>query len=313
MKTLSTLLLFIFCFCITSGDSKDASSDFSGERAFNLLLELTELGPRVPGTVEHAKTVEWIISQVEPYADNIVIQPFLHTVSKGHPLNAQASQDNPSQIEMKNIICRFSPYETERLLLCAHYDCRPFCDQETDPELKKRPVIGANDAGSGVVILIELARLLSLEKNIPAVDIIFFDGEDFGEQGSLDEYFLGSKYFSSNQVFPSAQTGILLDMVGDADLRIPIEAYSWQVAPDICSNIWKTAEDLGYSHIFVNELGRAVLDDHVPLIKAGIRVVDIIDFEFPEWHTVRDTPDVCSEESLEIVGTVIHSVIQNWR
>lgn len=214
---------------------------------------------------------------------------------------------------MTNLIASFNSKESQRIFLAAHWDTRPMADRDPDPNNRNTPILGANDGASGVAVLLEIARNLSLSSPEIGVDIILFDGEDFGDEGDLDEYFLGSRIFAENSVNYKPRFGILLDMIGDAQLAIPVEGYSQEYLPHIVNKIWSTAESLG-EYVFERRTGSYIEDDHKMLIEKGIPCIDLIDFAYPDeshryWHTLEDTPDKCSPESLGSVGRVLLNVI----
>jgi len=213
-----------------------------------------------------------------------------------------------------NVIGSFYPNERNRFLLAAHYDTRPWADEEPDTTLHARPILGANDGASGVAVLLHLAELLAARPPDRGVDLILFDGEDYGREGDLGAYCMGSTHLARNwQEFGSPlATGdpeglILLDMVGQAALAVPMEGYSLQVAPEWTRAVFARATELGLT-AFEPIPGRSVYDDHVPFLRAGIPAVDLIDFDFPAWHTTADRPEVCSAESLEQVGRLLTDV-----
>lgn len=275
---------------------------FSGKEAFGFLLRQTAFGPRNPGSPGHTSCLEYLGSALRELADTVRLQEFTVPGYGGE------------QLRLTNIIGSFRPELTNRILLCAHWDTRPRADQDPDKNLRDKPIIGANDAASGVAVLLEIASLL--KKNAPpiGVDIVFFDGEDYGKEGDTDRYLLGSRYFASRARGEySPRFGILLDMVGDSNLEIPREQNSMRFAPDVMNLVWNTARELGVSQ-FVDEPGEEIMDDHLPLNQAGIKTIDLIDFDYPDqtnryWHTHQDTPDHCSPESLAAVGTVVTNVL----
>ena len=283
----------------------------NGERAYQLLEELCEFGPRVPGTEAWLKSSHWLQEQLEAHCDEVWRQSFRATLPADHPLAETDTAWTGAGFQMFNIVGRIAPWKERRFLLGAHWDSRPFCDHDPDPDHRSDPVLGANDAAGAVTLLIELARVLKEEDPVVGIDIVFFDGEDLGREGKLEEYLLGSDYFARHLPDPRPEQGILLDMCTESDLRIPLEPYSLRAAPRLCNQIWTTAEELGYGSIFVRETGPAIYDDHTQLIEAGVPMVDIIDFDFPEWHTRRDTPDVCDPRSMQIVGDVVLQTIMN--
>lgn len=278
-----------------------AKSSFDGRRAFEFLLLQTDLGPRFPGSAGHSAALKLLQKQLQEFGAQVELQPFMHyDAEKGITLT------------MNNIIGTFYPRKKSRLLLCAHWDTRPFADKD-EPANQHLPILGANDGASGVAVLLEIARHLQIKEPAVGVDMVFFDGEDYGREGELENYCLGSRHFIqvNNRFFP--HYAILLDMVGDADLQLPIEGYSQQFVPEIVDKVWNIAGDLGIEQ-FLPEVRNYVFDDHVILNQGGIPAIDIIDFEYPDrnhryWHTLQDTPDKCSPESLQAVGEVLLKVI----
>jgi Zn-dependent M28 family amino/carboxypeptidase len=199
-------------------------------------------------------------------------------------------------------------------LLCAHWDSHPWASQDANPANRNTPIPGANDGASGVAVLLEVARLLKANPPTIGVDIVLFDGEDYAKANDLSGYLRGSKYFARNK--PANYNpvyGILLDMIGDAELEILKEGFSVRYAPDIVQLVWETARNLNITQ-FKNELGQEVIDDHLPLNEVGIKTINLIDFNYPDathryWHTLDDTPDKCSPESLEAVGVLLLNLI----
>ena len=275
---------------------------FSGKRGFGYLIAQTNFGPRVANTAAHQNCLGYLEEELRKHADTVALQPFTHTGYNGKTLY------------FTNIIASFNPLAKKRILLCAHWDSRPWADQDRNPKNHAKPILGANDGASGVAVLLEISRHLKEHPPNIGVDVILFDGEDYGKSGDLDNFLLGSRYFARNK--PSGvnpEFGILLDMVGDAQLELPKERNSITYAPDIVRMVWSTALEVG-STSFVDAEGDAVHDDHIPLNQAGIKTIDIIDFNYPDqsqryWHTLEDTPDKCSPESLEEVGKVLLQVI----
>lgn len=273
------------------------AGEYDGNRAYQFLIDQTQFGPRVPGTSGHAACLEYLADKLDDAGAVVSRQPFMH-------YNTETGQT----VTMTNLIGSFYPEKMNRILLCAHWDSRPFADQDR-LENRDKPILGANDGASGVAALLELALYIQTNEPPVGIDIIFFDGEDSGKEGDLDSYCLGSRYFTQNNrgIFP--RFAILLDMIGDAQLQIAKEGYSQQYAPDLVNRVWDAAERSG-THQFLPELGHYVFDDHVVLNEAGIPAIDIIDFEYPDashryWHTLQDTADKCSPESLQAVGNVL--------
>lgn len=273
--------------------STRASVTFDAERAFAYLKKQCEFGPRPPGSAPHKATQNYLFTELQKFANRVSRQAY-EFKTEGRTL------------QMNNILAQFGPQRGETLLLAAHWDTRPIADHDPNPENRSKPILGANDGASGVAVLLEIARILKAQPPPRRVLIVLFDGEDYGR--TVDTMFIGSRYFAQNMGEWKPDYGILLDMVGDKDLQLPIERYSWQANREFTEAIWQRAAELGLAP-FQPRLGAAIMDDHVPLIQAGIPMVDIIDFDYPHWHTLEDTVDKCSAKSLEVVGTLVLSVI----
>jgi glutaminyl-peptide cyclotransferase len=279
-----------------------AIPSFDGKQAFAYLTAQTDMGPRDPGSAGHENCLIYIQSEMKKYADEVKLQPFTITGYEG------------KELKLTNVIASFNPKATTRILFLTHWDSRPRADQDLDQKKRNQPIIAANDAASGVAILMEIGRHLKAKPTPIGVDLLFDDGEDYGKRTDDAMYLLGAKYFANN-LPPGYKPifGILLDMVGDAQLEIAKEKYSLQYAPDIVELVWSTARELGI-YQFADHTQDWVLDDHIPLNDVGIKTIDLIDFDYPDgtnkyWHTFEDTPDKCSPQSLEAVGTVLMHVI----
>jgi len=266
--------------------------DFSGESSFAFLREQCDIGVRYPGSTGHLKVRRYIVGKLEEYGANVSLQPFEGVLSTGDTLR------------LVNIIANFNVGAAKRVMLGAHYDTRPVADLDPDPASRLKPIIGANDGASGVAILLEAARIFGAAAPPVGVDLVFFDGEDYGEAGRPRDFCLGSAWFAGNLKGYRPYAAIIVDMVGDSDLTIRQEGYSSAASAWLVEELFATAERLGISQ-FVPESGHTIIDDHLPLIQAGIDAVDLIDFDYPYWHTLADTPDKCSPGSLEAVGTVL--------
>ena len=267
---------------------------FDSQRAFAHLKKQCAFGPRPLGSKAHDETKSYLLSELRKYADSVEIQEFEH---KGYKLS--------------NIIAQFGRTSEPSILLCAHWDTRPTADQELDPTMRLKPIMGANDGASGVAVLLELARLFGGRRPPVPVTIALFDGEDFGPTSK--DMFLGSRYFAKSVDKSKLRYGILLDMVGDKDLQLPKEQYSQTRAPKVVEKVWAAAKSLGYGHIFTEETGFVVVDDHLPLLDKGVPCIDVIDFNYAYWHTLEDTEDKCSARSLGAVGETIAFVIYSER
>ena len=294
-----TLLLFAVS-TLLACDSGPKTA-FDGERALEHVRTQLAFGPRVPGSAGHRRTGDWIVQQMRALADTVIEQRWNHVTIAGDTL------------PLRNILARFRPGEPQRILFLAHWDTRPVADDSPILGDRVKPVPGANDGASGVALLIAVGEVLKKTPPQYGVDLLFVDGEDYGNFSRDEDVLLGSKYFA--QHLPSADYrplfGVLWDMIGDADLRIQQEATSVQQAPEVVARVWATASDMGYDDVFVGEVGDAVTDDHIPLLRAGLRVIDVIDLHYVEpsgprnyHHTIHDTIDKVSAKSLQIVGDV---------
>jgi hypothetical protein len=266
---------------------------FNAQRAFDDLETQCEFGPRVPNTEAHDRAGDFIFRSLAATTPLSRRQEFAYFDS--------ASGQN---LRLTNFIASYNRDAGRRVMLCAHWDSRPRCEKDPDSTMRDMPVPGANDGASGVAVLLEMGRLFSQSPPPVGVDIVLFDGEDYGINGQSEGWFIGSTYFARNRSGYYPRAAILIDMIGDADLRIHREHISEQYAGDINDFVWgiglKIAPD-----VFFDSVRDTVADDHVPLLSAGIKAIDIIDFDYPHWHTRADTPDKCSPRSLEIVGEVL--------
>jgi len=296
-KSKLSLVSLFFFFFIGANCSSDPTLEFKGGRAYQYLKEECQFGPRNPGSPGHRALKKYLLDFFSAYSNLVKSQDFVWEDTTGD-----------LKLELSNIIVSFYPEKKERVLLCAHWDTRPWADKDSNPENRSTPILGANDGASGVAVLMELAPILSKKKPRYGVDLVFFDAEDLGSDDHPERWCVGSNYFSRNLGGYKAIFGILLDMVGDKNLQIYKEGYSNQYAKEVVDLVWTKAEKLSISN-FKPEVKYNLVDDHISLIKAGIPCIDIIDFDYPYWHTLGDTPDKCSPESLEKVGKVLLKVL----
>jgi hypothetical protein len=285
--------------------------DFDAASAYGFVKAQVDFGPRVPGTPAHAACADWFVKTLRQWTPDVVVQEFQARAYDGRPLAG------------KNIIASFDPGAADRILLCAHWDSRPFADHDPDPANHFRPVMGANDGASGVGVLLEVARCLSLRKPAVGVDILLLDLEDFGEHANwrgsaTDSWGLGSQYWAKtpHKAGYRARFGILLDMVGDSGAIFPREGTSMYFAPEVVKKVWDTARRLGYSSLFVDRESDPLIDDHLYINRtARIPMADIIDYDaarggFPSsWHTAGDTLDKIDQKTLAAVGRTVLAVV----
>jgi len=280
--------------------SATTSTGFSGSAAYGYAKTQFDFGPRVPGTPAAQKAGDWIIAQMRARADTVIVQKFTYTTADG------------KKLPLRNILARFRPDLSQRVLYMTHWDSRPIAESAATDSEKKLPTPGANDGASGVGMFIALGDVLKRTKPNVGVDLLFTDGEDYGQFGPPEvDVLIGSKYFASHLPSPGYKPlyGILWDMIGDRDLRIPYEMNSFQQVPEVVSRVWQTAADLGYGDVFVQESGGLITDDHIPLLNAGLKVIDVIDLVYAPHHTPQDTMDKISAKSLSIVGDVATALV----
>lgn len=268
---------------------------FDGDIAFEYLKKQCAFGPRYPGSNAHIELKNYFIKFLEPNADELIV----HEHDINHPYNNK-------KITLYNILARYNLESKNRILLLAHWDTRDIADKEKDEKNQDKPILGANDGASGISILMHLSQILH---DFPlanlGVDLLFIDGEDMGRHGEIDNFCLGTKQFAKDIKFPYTKLAIGLDMVADKDPQFKKEYFSYIQAPEALDEIWSLAIDLGYKE-FSNLGTGAIYDDHRAFyLETGIPSVNIIDFDYPYWHTLDDTVDKCSANTLRIVGDVM--------
>lgn len=286
------ILLILPCCCVSS-----SPPPFDGKEAFSYLKEQCNLGPRNPGSEGHEKCKKYLLDKLGRYTNLVKTQEFVYQ-----------DTSQKAELELTNIIASFYPEKKQRILLCAHWDTRPVADRDPDPSLREKPILGANDGGSGVAVLLEISEIITQKKPKWGIDIILFDGEDWGPEGELEKFCLGSKHFAKYKGDYMPEFGILLDMIGDENLDIYQEGYSTQYARDVVDLVWVAAHRLKIE-CFHDSTKYFMYDDHIPLLKVGIPCIDIIDFDYSYWHTTQDTPDKCSPESLQKIGEVLVEIL----
>ena len=284
--------------------------EFSADSAYGFIEQQVSFGPRNPGSEGHRKAKKYFLQKLRSYAGSQSVYPQEFT----------ATSYEGDTLALTNIIAAFNTQSSDRIMLCAHWDTRPRADKDTTDTDKA--ILGADDGGSGVGVLLELARIFKNNPPPIGVDIVLFDGEDYGREGDLDKYFLGSRYWAQNPPVKgySPRFGILLDMVGGQNAQFPKEGNSMLFAPALVNELWAIAEEKGYGDTFLDKEGNAISDDHVVINKIlGIPTIDIIrhntnqsSSQFaPYWHTHRDNMSIISEETLNGVGNVMTELIYN--
>ncbi len=284
-----------------------AAGQLDGQRAFGYVQAQMAFGPRIPGTRGHEQAGDWLLARLRERADTVIVQEIAHRLRNGTTLH------------LRNFLARFRPppVTAERVLYLAHWDTRPTSDQARTPADRRRPVPGANDGASGVAVLLGVADALKAKPPHVGADLLFVDGEDYGDFADTSDVLIGARWFAAHQPagYPPL-LAVLFDMVGDSGLRIAVEQNSLAGAPEVVERVWRAAEDLGYGNVFVRTPGPVLTDDHVALQRAGIHAIDVVDFDYGPgnswWHTPEDTIDKVSARSLKIVGDVALAVIRGF-
>jgi Zn-dependent M28 family amino/carboxypeptidase len=297
-------------------DGRPDAPPFDAARAFRFLQEQVALGARAPGTAGHEQAEAYLFGKLQQTARTAYKQEFQAKTLFGGPY------------DFANLIALYGPASGgKRLLLCAHWDTRPAAEEDPDPAQRDQAILGANDGASGVAVLLEMAQAFAgTPPRIPVV-IALWDAEDSGKSSGARPYYgflLGSEYFV-NHMPANAKPDevILLDMVGGDSVAnprvgprpggnnvfdLPIERHSNSAAPELVDEVYSAAAELGHT-AFKQRAGYSVIDDHMPFIAAGIPAIDLIEFDYPEWHTVDDTPDHCDADSLRQVGETLLRVV----
>lgn len=322
MTTVLSALIVCLAACSTSGNTANGNPgndtaatitppEFSGDSAYALVERQCDFGPRVPGTDAHRKCGDWIEATLAALCDTAVTQ------------QAQVTTFDGKKLDIRNFIGTFNPEAGQRILLAAHWDCRPWADKDPDPAKRNQPVMGANDAASGVAVLLELARLMNAKQPNIGIDILITDAEDWGSDGDENSWALGTQYWAANPHTPGyhATFGILLDMVGAKGARFAPEYFSTQYAPTFVQKVWSAASKAGFNAYFASDQGGAVTDDHIFINTiAGIPCIDIIDMRpdnteggfFSAWHTTDDVISNIDTATLRAVGQTITNVIYQY-
>lgn len=287
--------------------------DFNADSAYIYLQEQCDFGPRTMNSVAHDKCEKWIIQKFEQYGCKVTTQKATLNGYDGTPLRST------------NIMASYNPKATTRIMFCAHWDCRPWADNDPDSINWHKPIVAANDAASGVGVMIELARILKGSGLELGVDFICFDAEDYGTpqwfegEDPGDTWALGAQYFANNLPEGYApRYGILLDMVGGVGAKFYREGMSMQYAPAIVKKVWNAARQVGYGSYFPKDDGGMITDDHIPVNQtANIPCIDVIPYypdcaqsSFgPTWHTIADNMDNIDKNTLKAVGQTMVQVL----
>lgn len=320
----SAALILATALCSCNGTSKSTDKQskmtekvvllgaFDKDSAYQYIADQVAFGPRVPGTTGHEACGKYLVDKLRRFGADTIIEQ--HAVVEAF---------NGDKLPINNIFAQFNPSALNRVLLVAHWDTRPWANMERTEERRQMPVPGANDGASGVGVILEIARNLSMTAPTCGVDILFTDAEDYGNSNGFanndDSWCLGTQYWVNHMPYNTVNrpaNGILLDMVGGMDARFHREMVSNKQAKPITVKIWAEAKNLGYEDIFVNKVDGEIVDDHTFLNQAGIPTTDIIEHmsdvtgSFPAtWHTLDDDMQHISKKTLDAVGNTVLNVI----
>lgn len=278
---------------------------FDADSAYAFIAKQVAFGPRVPNSQEHEACGAWMVDQFRTYGAKVQVQRADLTAHTGEILQSS------------NIIAAFQPEKARRIMLTAHWDTRPKADMDSDPARRNLPILGANDGGSGVGVLLEIARQMQVNSPDIGVDIILWDSEDYGDPGIQNSYCLGTQHWAANKHRPAYQAlyAINLDMVGAHDAYFPREGQSMTYAKNVVDKVWGMARRLGHGNHFSMQRTDPIIDDHYYISQiGGIKAIDIIDQPggtgfFAGWHTHQDDMTVISTETLQAVGETLMGVI----
>ena len=297
----SSLFLLVLASVIALACNATEPPLFSADNALAHIEKQVSFGPRVPGSAARDSAAAYIAHTLERCGARVTVQPF--------------EVDDPyaeRRIRMVNVIGSFSPDAKKRIMFASHYDSRPWADQETDSTLWTSPIPGAVDGATSTAILLDLARMVG--ERAPSgvgIDLVFFDGEDYGKEGDLDHYLLGSRHFAANLEGYRPVAAILLDMVGGTGTTIRREEFSHQKSPALVNYVFERAGELGLDY-FEAAPGSGIYDDHVPLLQAGFDAIDLFGYGFTAWHTLRDDMTAVEKGKVDQVGVLLRDLVYNF-
>lgn len=300
IRGLGTMVLLAATAC--SGAASE-TQQFDGVQAHAWVVYMDSIGPRIPNTPAHRAVGDWLIAELRRRADTVEVQEFVHVTRDGDSLH------------LRNIFARFRPAETRRVLYVSHWDTKPHATMDPDVSKRMLPVPGANDGGSSTAMLLGVADELKKRPPAVGVDLLFVDGEDYGnfDDGEADNL-IGARWFATHMPPGYAPLyAVLWDMIGDYNQQFRQEDHSVRNAPEVVERVWGMARDLGLRRVFLDRVGGPMTDDHLPLQAAGLRIIDVIDCcneNYPYWHTTQDTPDKVSPQSLANAGRVALALVR---
>src|SRR3989441_13265659 len=289
----------VACQARANNEPKSGASQFNGRTAFTYVEKQMSFGPRIPNKPGHEQTGDWLLSALRARADTVIVQEIRHVTHRGDTLH------------LRNFFARFRPEATERVLFLAHWDTRPMADRAANLAQQRMPVPGANDGASGTAVLLGVADALKARPPAGGVDLLFVDGEDYGDFADTNDVLIGSRWFAAH-LPPGYQPlyAVLFDMVGDKDLQIFEEAQSVAFAPEVVQRVWRVAADRGHEHQFVPWGKYPLTHGHVSLPKGGIHPIRGVDFDYSHLATTGETINKGRAERLQIVGDVAVALVR---
>lgn len=292
----------------TSSSQVLVSPNFDADSAFAFVKAQVDFGPRIPSTEAHARCAAYLLASFKKYGADVSEQ------------NSKVSTYDGKTHQLRNIIAKFHPEKTKRVLISAHWDSRPFSDQDSDPNNQNKAFEAANDGASGVGVILEMARLIQQKSPNIGVDFILWDIEDYGKSNDQSPnettWCLGSQHWAKNPTFGTNKPiyAINLDMVGGSNAQFTQDAVSRQYAPDIVSKVWKIADEIGYGNYFINMTSGNIIDDHFWMNQAGVKSIDIIHYSdnsgfYINWHTQLDNLNNIDRNTLKATGQTVLETI----
>lgn len=292
----------------TAAEVKLQSPDFNADSAYAFTKAQVDFGPRIPSTPAHTKTADYLVAKLKSFGGEVSVQ------------QASAKTYDGKTHQLKNIIAAFYPEKKQRVLITAHWDARPFSDEDPNMGMRDKQFDAANDGASGVAVILEMARQIQLQQPEVGIDFILWDIEDYGsandETTHETTWCLGSQYWAKNPTFQDGKPlyAINLDMVGGANAQFTQDAVSRQYAPNVVSKVWGIANEIGYGNYFINVTSGQLIDDHYWINQAGVPAIDIIHYSdaagfYSNWHTQLDNLNNIDRNTLKAVGQTVLETI----
>lgn len=293
----------------TTSEMKLLAPDFNADSAYAYTKAQVDFGPRIPSTPAHAKCADYLVAKLKSFGGQVSVQQASITTYDG------------KTHQLKNIMAAFYPEKKQRVLISAHWDSRPFSDQDPDEKMRDQPFEGANDGASGVAVILEMARQIQQKQPEIGIDFILWDIEDYGQSGGGDAHettwCLGSQHWAKKPIFPAGQKpayAINLDMVGGSNAQFTRDETSRRYAPEIVQKVWQIGEEIGYGRYFINVNSGSIIDDHYWINQGGVPAINIIHYSdlagfYGNWHTQLDNLNNIDRNTLKAVGQTVLETI----